>query len=694
MSNFYFFTDPGLLDSQVAEQAFGPAGASAGKDQFRVTDVHTSTSADIPAFAICDGLICAQADVDGTLSLILKPNKQPPFDFPFISYIIYKGIDRGSLLTNGNAGPGGMIDVSKASDNKLVDTVQKTWAANNNSGDPTRECLGLHLSPASTAADYPHLDLGKYAATEPLNNLFYQGDDNFQLPLVRGGWRIGTCSAAKFGVELIVERIDYRPRIALARKLENAIEVTSLDPSVSYTANDPTYFMHWHAKEECLNFIDPCGFWGSFFGANLRVKSLTGTGSDRKTGGEVYEGVLRGAHDDTTATAGNFFNRNRAYIDIRNEHGNSINYYKADGPSIQLTTDPAADIDNSVVDYYASGWPSFWVGNETLPASVGGDMAIVRFALPKTEDTRPLIYVSTGYVENLERPKDAKRFIERPRRADQPFLEEAAIVIPLINKSGTAKIFAHYQRLLCFKRRLIVDRAAAQPSDPNTLAPRHEIGRDYFFPVPMLDELPSGAQTIQFKTYDDQFYLDATTQFGRGFVARLAVGRDGDNVVLVLVPVAHAPSSPGTSPPSVLPRFSSYTRLSSSGDIASYALSKFRAQYSRVIFADPDKSNALVDAIRGRLPLGSTPGAKSALDDAAILVIGANVFEGTVQSMAGAIAQALPIMSLEFDKNIVDESSFHSKFKVTTTYLTATPQISRSSQTTSLEGYADDRLYS
>src|SRR5689334_14123346 len=114
MSRFYFFTDPALLDAQLAGQAFGPAGTSAGKDLFRVTDLHTSSSNDIPAFVICDGLVCAQLDAEGTLSLILKPIEQPQFDFPFISYIIYKGIDPNSILTGGNAGANGTLDTSKA----------------------------------------------------------------------------------------------------------------------------------------------------------------------------------------------------------------------------------------------------------------------------------------------------------------------------------------------------------------------------------------------------------------------------------------------------------------------------------------------------------------------------------------------------------------------------------------------------
>src|SRR2546423_14928879 len=121
-AKFFFFTDPELLDPQTDQQAFGPAGTSGTKDQFRVTDVHqrkVGSTDDVPAFAICDGFICAQEDADGNLSLILKPIAQPPFDFPFISYILYKGIDPKSLLVDGDAGPDGSIKVAKAGQNPL-----------------------------------------------------------------------------------------------------------------------------------------------------------------------------------------------------------------------------------------------------------------------------------------------------------------------------------------------------------------------------------------------------------------------------------------------------------------------------------------------------------------------------------------------------------------------------------------------
>jgi hypothetical protein len=87
-AKFFFFTDPSLLDPQTAAQAFGPAGTADGKDQFRVTDLHTSSAADIPAVAICDGILCAQEDTQGTLTLILKPSETPPFESAVVSSFI------------------------------------------------------------------------------------------------------------------------------------------------------------------------------------------------------------------------------------------------------------------------------------------------------------------------------------------------------------------------------------------------------------------------------------------------------------------------------------------------------------------------------------------------------------------------------------------------------------------------------
>jgi hypothetical protein len=533
MSDFYFFTDPELLDAQVAGQAFGPAGAAAGKDRFRVTDLHTSLSTDVPAFALCDGLICAQADVGGTLSLILKPTEQPAMDFPFISYVIYKGIDPNSLLTNGDAGPGGTIDTTQASVNKLVESVQKAWVANNNPGDATRECLGLHLTTASLATDYPHLDLSAYADDKPLEHLFYQGDEDIQLPLVRGGWRLGAFTGLNFGLDVIVESIAYRAKIALARKVENVIEVASLNPTATYAPDDTTYFMHWHAKEECLNFIDSCAFWGSFSAARLKVWDAADEKFERKSGGEIYETLLRGTHDDSSPTAGAFYNRNRARLDIRNEHNQSLNYYKNYGDTIQLTLDGDATIENQLESYYGTGWPHLTVARTDYPTGVGTKGELY-FGLPRGDNAKPLLFLAAGSTKRRGQARRSRRFMEPLADASTGFTERVSVSIPVYDDGQAARTVASYLKLCYFKQATSGTETA--PPAVDSITPMKQHAFDFTLRLPPESGVSSNLAGQGFCYFNDAVLVDKGAGRPGSHLAVPFCALDGVNAYFFLLP--------------------------------------------------------------------------------------------------------------------------------------------------------------
>lgn len=562
MAKYYFFTDPALLSAQSGSEAFGPVAAAAGNDRFHVTDRHVTSTNGAPAIALCDAQVCAQSVDANTLTLILKPKVQPPFDFPFICYVLYKGIDRASLL-NAN----GEVDAT-LSDNALVRVVEARAQAAN----------------SSLSSDWLGLDL----AGGPLDDLFYRADPQYAPPQVRGGDKIGAFTQA-LGVEIVIERMGQRPSANLAQQSDAYLTVASLAPGADASAT----FLHWHDKEKALAFVDPCAFWSAFRAAKLRVWSETGKKFDAITGPAVYETVLRGVHDDSVAGA--YFNRNRAYIDIRDEHSHSINYYKADGPEIQATLDPAADLDAGVVDYYRSGWPCFWLEDADLPAGAAGDKAALRFALPRTETTRPLLYVSVGDVDGGGKLKDAQRFIQRARRADQPFLEEAQLYLPLRTSGGQARLVSSYQRLHRFKRPIVVDGVARTPSDPNSLLHSCAPGRGYYFPTPLLSELPAGTAQLQFKFYDDLFFVNVWTRHGHGFVARVGLGRDADNVVLMMAPVAHDASTSVSAPTPVWSDIASFARVS---DAIAYALAKSGGEYDSRELNDPANPNTLIDILQ------------------------------------------------------------------------------------------------
>jgi len=536
MSNFYFFTDPTLLNAQVAGQSFGPAGASAGKDQFRVTDVHTSSSAaDIPAFAICDGRICAQADAGGTLSLILKPSEQPPFAFPFISYIIYKGIDPASLLN------GDVLATTPPGFNQLVDFVRETWQNNGHQGDPKKECLGLHLREDSNPASYPALDLTRYGPDKPIDNLFFAGDGLKEPPPVQGGWRIGNFAATGFGLELIVERIGYSPKIKWAREMKHIVKVDSLDQSVTHAPNDTIYFKHWHDKEEILNFLDPCAFWGCFFTAKLKVWEAASSKFKGKPGSDIYSSVLFGSgSNDQPGTDGNFYNRNRAYIDIRNEHGQSLNYYKAASiGNLFLLALEGQEIDDGEVDYYAQQWPCYWIDG-SLPQGItpaSADHIKVQFALPKTDYSLPLNYVSVGYLSRagkLRPMKDQERFVSVRKRAESPYLEASTIAAPLVTVGTDKRFAASYQKISHFKR---CDEPPSMP-DPTNLAPIATLPMDYLLPIPGAHPFSVESMKTLIKTFADEVFVQLPSEYSIAFVARPGFAQDAANVYLFLFPTS------------------------------------------------------------------------------------------------------------------------------------------------------------
>lgn len=679
MARFFFFTDIESISNQTSADAFGPVLGSTDT-QFRLTSIHPPASGKSPAaFAVCDGLVCAQTDDQGTLTLILKPSVQPPFDFPAISYILYKGIDPNSLLASGGA-----IDTALETTNDLVKAIKQAWEleANGNTGSPTRACLGLHLNPT----DYPAADNPvRFADSQPLDSFFYKGDPKVQLPFVRGGWRLGNFSSSSpSGIEIVVERIGRRPKIALARKLENILSVAPLPTSADASA----LFHHWDAKDAILDFVDPCAFWGSFFAATLRVWNEANSEFDKLSGTAIYDTVLRG----TAAGAAKFANRNRAYIDIRNEHGNSLNYYQADGTNIQLTLDAAADIDTCEVNYYGSGWPSFAVDNSNLPTGTTGNKIDVRFALPRTANTRPLIYISAGYRDEFKVLKDARRFFDHQRRGGVPYLEEAAIMIPLVEDAGT-KVTSSYQKLFSFKRPLIEAGLPVLTSDPANLAPNYAGLLDQVFPVLPEDVFSVIGKPTVIRTFGEERYVTRPTAEYGGFVARLTVAQDASNQYWILTPHAYY-RWPGATGMSDLAEGSpSITSSSKSNFLAEFVKRKAPRELLQVAVTPPPDASSqspVEIVIPGSNRKVAHGDAGRAFERTVILCLSRT--DMTQLSLDLAPTSPLPgsVFLLPGEAETF-EAGLHSytRAAIAVTYLKTNPSLARETVPTSLEIYRD-----
>jgi hypothetical protein len=393
-AKFYFFTDPSLLDAQTAAQAFGPAaGAPVGKDRFRITDVHSRKSgstAPVPVFAVCDGILCAQKDGPGTLTLILKPSQAPPFESPVVSYFIYKGIDENSLLSGDqilNENASGATDFTRR--------IAKEWEKQNAS-DLAGSSAALGLDRDAT---FLHGDgtsqIKVFKDDDPIDRLFTYPHKTVQLPTVAAGDEIGSYQGS-CGFEIVLLRLGCKPDLAFARNAENYVSVTSLTATnngVPWQADDATFFAHWHAKEQVLAYMDPCAFFGAFVQAALYKKSAAGT--DKVKGDMIYPEILK-----------DFFNRNIAWLDIRNNYSYSYNLFGLYDDTIRFVAHNDTSLINNK-DFREGSWPILRLTIADVPGSKRGSLHRTKLRLPVGKSMAPAVLVSKGFVKNLgpEKPK-------------------------------------------------------------------------------------------------------------------------------------------------------------------------------------------------------------------------------------------------------------------------------------------------
>jgi hypothetical protein len=527
-SNFYFFTDTNLLSPQITTAAFGPAGSVSGSDLYRTSSMHTAT-AHPNAYAVCDGIVCVQRipGAPGLVNLLLKPLAQPALNFSPVKCFIYKGIREASLISG--------TDVAPLGNNQLTDSLWDTQAKKNKSAGTSAtapaSALGVDMAAAAVPGSLPGAPL--FPDSDPIEKLFYQEKVTFQLPVVKGGWSIGQFDKGEFGFEVLMEGLGFQHTLALGRTLENRISVASLPG----TATPAEVFDHWHAKEQVLGFMDPCAFFGSFFLAGVRTKGSTDNSFHRKSGNDIYTDVLSC-----------FSNRNTAYLDIRNEHNYSLDYFNNYGRQIQLSYDPGIDAPTAV-DYYGSGWPVLTLESANFPASNSNKACNpFRIQLPVGDNSAPLLYVSQGY---RELGRIGKRFPAELKSADRFFdafqtppgasftdtkgnsgLTSMTFVAPNVKGQAFSPVSC-YIRLKYLRQEQPVPAVAKAPV---VIRAKNYLD-NLLYPLDL--HVPfAGNPSIQSFVYEEEIYVDARLEPGLecDFIGNVGIARDLDNTTFFIVP--------------------------------------------------------------------------------------------------------------------------------------------------------------
>ena len=499
----HFFTNIDLLQPQTQPQAFGAKGSSNGNDIYQVTSKHSAAS-DATAYAVCGGTVFIQQNNANAnlVNLILKPFSQPDFAFPKVKFFIYRGIKKDSLINGSEIADRAINDLTK-SIWESQDAINATLQTTNN---PPAQALGTDIVAPN------------YSDATFIENVFYRTDADFQLPQVKEGWSIGTFNATEFGFEIMIESVGFEPALLKVRNSNNVVEV----PTLSSNPTQPQEFEHWHDKEEILNYIDPCAFWGGHFLYRLRVKSSNGN-SENKRGNDLYDDVLV-----------KFYNKNKLYVDIRNEYSFSFNYFKNYGTDIQLAFDNSLPL--SATNYYSSGWCLLEIENNSFPTNnTNSNENILRIAMPDGDGDNPLplMYISAGYLSSHypREPKDKNKMIDLT--VDNGLTNEIKLSVPNRKGLSNTTVVCSYIKLKYCKQ--LDPEAQTPPVSSGTVIRAASYLDNIFAPLDM-KFFWSGDENIKSAIYDDEMYVDAKAIVNTDFIGSVGIAKDVFNYNFIFVP--------------------------------------------------------------------------------------------------------------------------------------------------------------
>jgi len=419
MADFFFFTDVESIVSQDVADRFGPISDF----EYRA-DTKFNVSSNSKAYAVCDSFVLVQRDSSSGINIILKPVVQPDFNIGQIAYFIYRGIDPNSLVSGSN--------VAVRTNNDLTEKIwhnQEVTDTNSETGPNIPSVASIGLAYSSSGVDELLVP-----DSNTIESVFFKVDE-YQLPLISAGEHIGDFigGSIKCGFEIIIERVGIDPTMKIARAQEHLITITNLLGTTNYEK-----FLHFHKKEEILNYIDPVAFYGLFSHSKVGLK-LKSTASATFT---ITDLILK------------FQNKNRIYLDLRNEYDYSFNYYYQYGSSLGLSFDPEdTSLTIPAFDFYIENassttsygsWPIFIIENQGVIELSENELHGKLFLkIPDENNVLKSVYFLEGRKDGKERGINKNG---ESNRFEFPTLEEPLVSCSswIYDDSGTPRFGASY----------------------------------------------------------------------------------------------------------------------------------------------------------------------------------------------------------------------------------------------------------
>jgi len=555
-AKFFFFTDlvdgSNELTDQLMQDSFCTLESSGGVDSFLTSSVHQSNIPEPKAYAITDGKVAIHEHPNGNhVSLVLKPDVQPQSvnsHIPSIKYYIYRGVKKNTLITNN--------DISQPGNN--IDLIDYIWSKQD---DPntviSADSIKTFIDPTlGTSTPISSSFINKSAGEAP----YFE---------INRGESIGIFDNTGFSLEIIFDDYDYDPTLEILETIDSVRHFIEVD-TLAGSANDYEKMLDRHNREEVLHYLDPASFYGSFYFEELGYKD-SGSFEKLNNGEDIYVNVIS-----------KFANKNELYIDIRNEHGHSFNYYEfvnggnskqnayyfkyLDGSPIKLKyEDPSLTNDElQFSEYYNNGWPLQKIGLPPGLSIPDHDKNIFELHLPKIEHIssqrhryeKQKIYLASGYLNPRRKlrgkqPKDEDRFIDLVLNSSfTDFFGTIEIPVPNVSLTSSPSTgplpMAWYTKILYIRQGQKDFSSVIQNS--NDFPPSNFFADYLFFPRKL--KLPiSKTQPNQliYKKFSSTVYVDLKREGDQDeeFVGEVGIAHDEKYTSLFIIPKHTALKSRG-----------------------------------------------------------------------------------------------------------------------------------------------------
>ena len=373
----YFFVDPAQLLTQTDAQAYGPV-QNQEDTHYRVTSKFQVQS-DTPAIAALGGVVLVQPHATDPALCNVAIKVDDPADartqFDKIDYLIYRGLRRDSFLTAATT------PTLLPKDPTNSDLVARLWQAQEQVQQDAVK-LGLALTALPPTPD--NLGFNRLNPGQTLEAAF--ADTSYFYPLFKleAGCSLGTfASGIEAGFEVVVFDRFYQPTVGDLRLAEMVFEVPATPGS---TAGHDADYTTQRTRENILNYIDPAAYYTMHYQGGVSYKDASGShpcSTVELIGSKLLEAFLPA--------------KNRIYLDIRNELGGSLNFYRDnEGPAGFEDQHFKYGFDAQTLalsNYYTSKWPLFSLVVD--PSLTTGTQLLVQ--VRQGHNPRPLLFVEYGY---------------------------------------------------------------------------------------------------------------------------------------------------------------------------------------------------------------------------------------------------------------------------------------------------------